>query len=45
MNEKAEPQEKQAILAICASGEGTAQRLKEIIERPLQQRNLKHIDT
>jgi transcriptional regulatory protein LevR len=44
MNEKAEPQEKQAILAICASGEGTAQRLKEIIERPLQQRNLKHID-
>lgn len=41
---KAEPQEKQAILAICASGEGTAQRLKEIIERPLQQRNLKHID-
>ncbi|MDT2613197.1 sigma-54-dependent transcriptional regulator [Enterococcus dongliensis] len=42
--EKEEPQEKQAILAICASGEGTAQRLKEIIERPLQQRNLKHIE-
>lgn len=39
-----EPQEKQAILAICASGEGTAQRLKEIIERPLKQRNLKHIE-
>ncbi|MGG5371793.1 sigma-54-dependent transcriptional regulator [Enterococcus sp. AZ196] len=41
--EMTEPQEKQAILAICASGEGTAQRLKEIIERPLKQRNLKHI--
>lgn len=42
--EKEEPKEKQAILAICASGEGTAQRLKEIIERPLKQRNLKHIE-
>lgn len=42
--EKEESHEKQAILAICASGEGTAQRLKEIIERPLKQRNLKHIE-
>lgn len=32
------PRTKQAILAICASGEGTAQRLKEIIERPLKKR-------
>lgn len=36
--------EKQAILAICSSGEGTAQRLKEIIERPLKKRNLEHIE-
>ncbi len=35
---------KQAILAICASGEGTAQRLKEIIEWPLKQRKLDHIE-
>ncbi|MDU6524443.1 MAG: PRD domain-containing protein, partial [Enterococcus sp.] len=42
--ENEEVSEKQAILAVCASGEGTAQRLKEIIERPLKQRNLKHIE-
>ncbi|EOH97966.1 hypothetical protein I588_01461 [Enterococcus pallens ATCC BAA-351] len=41
--EKPKVEEKQAILAICASGEGTAQRLKEIIEWPLKQRKLEHI--
>lgn len=41
--EKPKLEEKQAILAICASGEGTAQRLKEIIEWPLKQRKLDHI--
>ncbi|MDR1567100.1 MAG: sigma 54-interacting transcriptional regulator [Streptococcaceae bacterium] len=35
---------KQVIIAICASGEGTAQRLKEIIEAPLKQKNLEHIE-
>jgi transcriptional regulatory protein LevR len=44
VQEKNDSHEKQAILAICASGEGTAKRLKEIIERPLKQRNLKHIE-
>lgn len=36
--------EKQAILAICASGEGTAMRLKEIIELPLKRKGIKNIE-
>ncbi|MGX2944067.1 sigma 54-interacting transcriptional regulator [Enterococcus alishanensis] len=39
----AKTQVEKIILAICASGEGTAQRLKEIIERPLKQRKLDHV--
>ncbi|MBS7577397.1 MULTISPECIES: sigma 54-interacting transcriptional regulator [unclassified Enterococcus] len=43
--ERLAPQlEKQAILAICASGEGTAMRLKEIIERPLKRKAIKNIE-
>ncbi|GCF92839.1 transcription antiterminator BglG [Enterococcus florum] len=42
--EAAKVSEKQAILAICASGEGTAQRLKEIIESPLKQKRMDFIE-
>lgn len=36
-------EQEKIILAICASGEGTAQRLKEIIERPLKQREFNQV--
>ncbi|SFH51184.1 sigma 54-interacting transcriptional regulator [Pisciglobus halotolerans] len=36
---EASSREQQAILAICASGEGTAQRIKEIIEQALSKRH------
>lgn len=42
--EKKQPKEKRVILAICASGEGTAKRIKEIIDRALSRRHEEDIE-
>ena len=41
--EKTGSEKPQAILAICASGQGTAQRIKEMIEATLHKKNFNHL--